>query len=132
MIDLWESLIRTAAALGIVLLLMGLLALVARRVMGSRLAAPGGGPGPLVRVLGSGYIGPRKTITLVSVAGEYLIVGTTATDLVPLGRIDDSGKLQAVLASGSTASSHPVTPSAMLASWVQHLPVGRKGRHGEE
>lgn len=130
MIDLWESLIRTAAALGIVLLLMGLLALVARRVMGSRPTVPG--PGPLVQVLGSGYIGPRKTITLVSVAGEYLIVGTTATELVPLGRIDDSGKLQAVLASGSAVSPHPVTPSAMLASWFQHLPLGRKGRHGEE
>ena len=96
MIDLWESLFRTVSALAIVLVLMGIVAVTVRRVMGQRLGIAGGRP--LVRVLASSYIAPRKTIALVSVAGEYLIVGTTATDLVPLGRISDSTELRELLA----------------------------------
>lgn len=135
MIDLWESLMRTASALAIVLVLMGLVALAARRVMGNRL---GGlvGVRPLVHVLASGYIGPRKTIALVSVAGEYLIVGTTATDLVPLGRVSDAGKVEELLAaSGATPSpASPTAPSTTLASWLQHLPtifMPNKEHHGD-
>ncbi|HET7058719.1 MAG TPA: flagellar biosynthetic protein FliO, partial [Nitrospiraceae bacterium] len=96
MIDLWESLFRTVSALVIVLVLMGIVAVTVRRVMGQRLGIAGGRP--LVRVLASSYIAPRKTIALVSVAGEYLIVGTTATDLVSLGRISDSTELRELLA----------------------------------
>jgi flagellar protein FliO/FliZ len=131
-IDLWDSLIRTASALAIVLVLMGLLAWAARRVMGNRLGMAGLGPRPLVQVLASGYIGPRKSIALVSVAGEYLIVGTTATDLVPLGRVNDSSTLQALLAS-SPATASPAAPSTLLASWLQCLPLGQhKGHHGDQ
>lgn len=136
MIDLWESLLRTASALAIVLVLMGLLALVARRVMGNRLGLVG--TRPLVHVLASGYVGSRKTIALVSVAGEYLIVGTTATDLVPLGRVSDAGKVDELLAASPAVPSpaRPSTPSTMLASWLQHLPAGflpgNKGSHGEQ
>lgn len=107
MIDLWESVLRTVAALAVVLGLMGALAVVARRVLGARL-----GPcatRPLIQVLASGYVAPRKTIALVSVAGDYLIVGTTANELVPLGRVSDAGRVDALLAAlpsaGSTAGS---------------------------
>ena len=134
MIDIWESLLRTASALAIVLVLMGLLALAARRVMGGRLGVVG--TGPLVQVVASGYIAPRKTIALVSVAGEYLIVGATANDLVSFGRVVDPGKVQALLAaSPSVPSAAPSgTPSALLASWLHQLTAGRgpdKGNHGD-
>ncbi|MBS0180773.1 MAG: flagellar biosynthetic protein FliO [Nitrospira sp.] len=124
MIDLWESLFRTVSALAIVLVLMGIVAVTVRRVMGQRLGIAGGRP--LVRVLASSYIAPRKTIALVSVAGEYLIVGTTATDLVPLGRINDSTELQELLA---LTSEKPPTETApisrdSLASWLRRLPLG--------
>ncbi|MGE3976667.1 MAG: FliO/MopB family protein [Nitrospira sp.] len=134
MIDLWESLFRTVSALAIVLVLMGIVAITVRRLMGQRLGIAGGRP--LVRVLASSYIAPRKTIALVSVAGEYLIVGTTATDLVPLGRISDSTELQELLAFTSEkppAETSPV-PRDILASWLRRLPLGvfhhDKGLHG--
>lgn len=136
MIDIWESLFRTVSALAVVLALMGLLAVVARRVMGNRLGMVGARP--LVHVLASGYIAPRKTIALVSVAGEYLIVGTTATDLVPLGRVSDSTKVQELLASTATdQSSAPASaPRSFFASWIRQLPTGslpnHKGSHGEQ
>ena len=134
MIDLWESLFRTVSALAIVLVLMGIVAVTVRRLMGQRLGIAGGRP--LIRVLASSYIAPRKTIALVSVAGEYLIVGTTATDLVPLGRISDSSELRELLA---LASEKPSTEPAPLprdtvASWLRRLPLGvfqhDKGLHG--
>lgn len=134
MIDLWESLFRTVSALAIVLVLMGIVALTARRVMGHRLGIAVGRP--LVQVLASSYIAPRKTIALVSVAGEYLIVGTTATDLVPLGRISDSAELRELLALAGEqplAETAPV-PRDVLASWLRRLPLGvfhrDKGPHG--
>lgn len=135
MIDLWESLFRTVAALAIVLVLMGIVAVTVRRLMGQRLGIVGGRP--LVRVLASGYIAPRKTIALVSVAGEYLIVGTTASDLVPLGRISDSAELRELLAltdEKSLTETAPV-PQAVFASWLRRLPLGffhrHKGIHGQ-
>ena len=135
MIDLWESLFRTVSALVIVLILMGIVAVAVRRVMGQRLGVAGGRP--LVRVLASGYIAPRKTINLVSVAGEYLIVGTTATDLIPLGRLNDSTELQQLLAGSSESSSTETAPvrQEQVASWLRHLPLGvfrqDKGRYGQ-
>ena len=134
MIDLWESLFRTVSALAVVLVLMGAAAVAVRRLMGRRLGIAGGRP--FVRVLASGYIAPRKTIALVSVAGEYLIVGTTATDLVPLGRVSDSAELRQLLA---LADERPSTdagavPQDIFASWLRRLPIGffhhRKGLHG--
>ncbi len=124
MIDLWESLFRTVSALAIVLVLMGIVAVTVRRVMGQRLGIVGGRP--LVRVLASSYIAPRKTIALVSVAGEYLIVGTTPTDLVPLGRIGDSAELRELLAftdQKPPTDAAPV-PRDSFAAWLRRLPLG--------
>ena len=135
MIDLWESLFRTVSALAVVLVLMGIVTVTVRRLMGPRLGIAGGRP--LVRILASGYIAPRKTIALVSVAGEYLIVGTTATDLVPLGRISDSAELRELLAlntENSPAEAAPVSQER-FASWMRRLPLGavhrNKGLHDQ-
>jgi flagellar protein FliO/FliZ len=130
-IDLWESLFRTVSALAIVLALMGIVAVAVRRVMGQRLGGAGGRP--LVQVLASSYIAPRKTISLVSVAGEYLIVGTTATDLVPLGRVSDSSELRELLALTGEKPSTEATPVQrnIFASWLRCLPLG-VFRHDKE
>lgn len=119
MIDLWESLFRTASALAIVLVLIGIVTVVFRRVAGNRWGAVGGRP--LVQVLATGYVAPRKTISLVSVAGEYLIVGTTATDLVPLGRINDSSHVAELLAQTADASPTHTSfiPDSVLSSWLR-------------
>lgn len=119
MIDLWESLFRTVFALAIVLVLMGIVAVVFRRLMGHRLGVVGGRP--LVQVLATGYIAPRKTVTLVAVAGEYLIIGTTATDLVPLGRIKDSTQLAELLARATEAPTAQTSsmPDSVFSSWIR-------------
>lgn len=80
------------SALAVVLALMMMVVAIARRVMGTRLSAPA--DAPLVRVLSTGYVGPRKTISVVSVAGELLIIGTTSTDLIPLGRVRNSERVR--------------------------------------
>ncbi|MBH0179302.1 MAG: flagellar biosynthetic protein FliO [Nitrospira sp.] len=121
MIDFWESLLRTLSALAIVLVLMGLVAIAARRLMNHRLGQAGGHQ--LIRVVASGHIAPRKTIALVSVAGEYLIVGATATDLVPLGRVSDSTRVEELLASAAPGAfaSTAAFPQSAFTSWLHSL-----------
>ncbi|MCP9439181.1 MAG: flagellar biosynthetic protein FliO [Nitrospira sp.] len=132
MIDFWDSLLRTLSALAVVLLLMAAAALAARRIVGGRLGTSG--RHELIRVVASGAIAPRKTIMLVSVAGEYLIVGATATDLVPLGRVSDAENVRKLLASAESPSA-PVISSSPLTAWMQRLPVEsflrRTENHGE-
>ena len=111
MVDFWDSFIRMASALAIVLALMGGLVVLVRRFAGTRFCAPVSAP--IVQVLGSGYIGPRKSISLVSVAGELLIVGMTPTDLVSLGHVTDRERVQQFLsAAASGRSIVPGRPSS--------------------
>ncbi len=101
--EMWESVVRMVSALGVVLaLILGLLALTRSRI-GQRLL-PVGGPS-LVKILGSGPLGSRKHVMVVAVAGEVLILGTTATDLVPLGKVTDPELIQRLLSDSSTLPS---------------------------
>lgn len=94
--DMWESVVRMVSALGIVLaLILGLLA-VARSAVGRRLLPVGGAP--VVQVLGSSPLGSRKHVTVVAVAGEVFILGTTPTDLVPLGKVTDPEQVRRLMA----------------------------------
>jgi flagellar protein FliO/FliZ len=102
-IDFWDSFIRMASALALVLALMGGLVLLVRRFAGGRLSVPGSSQ--IVQVIGSGYIGPRKTISLVSVAGEFVVVGMTPTELVSLGHITDRERVQQFLSSAASGRS---------------------------
>jgi len=99
-VDFGETFIRMISALAVVLGLMMVLAAAARRWLGGRGLALGSAKGepPLVQVLGTGYLGPRKSVTLVAVAGDLLIVGSTADRLVPLGRVSDPVQIRRVLA----------------------------------
>jgi flagellar protein FliO/FliZ len=99
-VEFWDSLIRMVSALAVVVGLMMVLAAIARRVMGGRALALS--QTPMVQVLGSGYLGPRKSIALVAVAGDLLIVGTTATDLVPMGRVSDPEQVRRLLGQSAT------------------------------
>jgi len=116
-VELWDSLIRMVAALAVVVGLMMILAAVARRLMGSRSLTLS--QAPVVQVLGSGYVGPRKSIALVAVGGELLIVGTTATDLVPLGRVGDPEEVRRLLA-GKTGERRAASgPSTQLGAKLE-------------
>jgi flagellar protein FliO/FliZ len=81
-------------------LLLGLLAL-AKSILGRRLLGTSGTP--LIRVLSSGYVGPRKSVLLVAVAGEVLILGTTATELVSLGRLTDPDHIKLAMGDDQAA-----------------------------
>ena len=103
MVDFWDSFLRMVSALALVLALMGGLVVLVRRFSGTRFCAPVSAQ--IVQVLGSGYVGPRKTISLVSVAGEFLIVGMTPTDLVSLGHITDRERVQEFLSAATPGRS---------------------------
>ncbi len=47
-----------------------------------------------VRILGRGLIGYRKDIVVVEVAGETLILGVTADNIVCLGKVEDKKTLE--------------------------------------
>jgi flagellar protein FliO/FliZ len=87
------------SSLAVVLGLMLLVAWVARRTLAARPFART--TAPLIQVLATGYLGPRKSVSLVSVAGELLIIGTTTNDLVPLGRINDPERVLRSLPAGT-------------------------------
>lgn len=120
MIDLWESIARTIVALAIVLALMGLAAWAARRVLGQRSGIAGAAP--VVQVLANGYLAPRKSIAVVAVAGEYFVVGMTADNLTPLGRLDNREQLGRLLAASTPARDAEGTGVHPLPTdWLQHL-----------
>lgn len=131
MVDMWDSIGRTLLALGTVLLLMGAVAWVARQVLAQRV---GGTPStPLIEIVANSYLAPRKSIALVAIAGEYFVVGLTADQLIPLGRIEDRTNVAALLkTSGHTVTQAGMTPQVMSpADWWQQITTalgqGKKG-----
>ncbi|NOS79954.1 MAG: flagellar biosynthetic protein FliO [Nitrospira sp.] len=132
MVDFWDSFLRMASALALVLALIAGLVVLVRRFSGTRwfagarLFSPVAAP--IVQVLGSGYIGPRKTISLVSVAGEYLIVGATPTDLVSFGRITDQEQVRLMLS--RLASGSPAVSPGLSSGLPVQASMERKGGHG--
>lgn len=110
--EIWESVVRMVSALGIVLaLILGLLAIVKSRV-GQRFLPVGGAP--LIKVLGSSSLGSRKQVVLVDVAGEVLILGTTPTDLVSLGKVTDPEQVKRLLLEAS--SNMALSPAQAVGS----------------
>lgn len=121
MIDVWDSIGRTLMALAVVLLLMGAVAWIARRVLAQRITVPGAAP--LIQIVANSYLAPRKSIALVAIAGEYFVVGLTADGLVPLGRIEDQGNMAAIVSSSAPANiPSGLAPHTLLqADWWQDI-----------
>ncbi len=106
--DLTYEAIKMAGALAlVVLVLLWGLAWV-RRTFGE---SPGLGGEPVMRVLGGLRIGTGKQIMLVDVAGEVLVLGTTARDMTLLTKITDeerTGRMR--------AQANPVV--SRIGAWV--------------
>lgn len=121
MVDVWESMGRTLLALGTVLLLMGAVAWVARRVLSQRSSVSGGTP--LIQVVANSYLAPRQSIALVAIAGQYFAVGVTSETLIPLGRIDATEHLATLVStSAQTGASSGISPRSLLsAEWWQDV-----------
>ena len=104
MMDFYDSFVRMVSALAVVLGLMGVLVYLSRRLLGTRAVMRGGEP--LVRVLGSGYLGSRKSVAVVAVCGELHVLGVTADNVVPIGKVTDPAQVRRFLA--DAAGDSPV------------------------
>jgi len=79
------SIIKMVTGLGIVLsLLFGVLYL-AKKFLGKKMGLAG--QEQKIKVVTSTYLGPKKSIALVEVAGEKIVVGVTATHITMLTKI---------------------------------------------
>ncbi len=86
------QLLKVVASLLVVLGLMGGVMAVLKFFMQKR---GNGGAGRLpVKILGRGFIGYKKDIVVVDVAGETLILGITADSIVCLGRLEDRAAVE--------------------------------------
>ena len=91
--DLTHEALKMAGALAlVVLVLLAGLAWV-RRTFGESL---GKGGEPIMRVLGGLRVGTGKQIMLVDVAGEVLVLGTTAKEMRLLTKITDEKRVNQV------------------------------------
>ena len=93
-VDFVSSVIKMIASLALVL--AGILAsywVVKRFILKS-----GGGFGGrnLIQTLATGYLGQKKNITLVEVAGEVLVLGITNNNISLLSKIQDKEKIEEI------------------------------------
>ena len=97
----------TTAAIKMVLSLALVLAILWMIYRWTRRAVPGGlkGSGRLVNVLGSHYLGVKKSISIVQVPGTVLVLGISSDRINLLTRIDDPALVESL-------SRTPVGPSA--------------------
>ncbi len=58
-----------------------------------------GGNEKFVRVLGTGFLGPKKSIVMVEVAGEVLVLGISNDNISLLTQIQDKEKIEEIKAS---------------------------------
>lgn len=88
------SIIKMVTALGIVLSLLFAVVYFVKKYLGKKIGL--GGQEQKIRVVTSTYLGPKKSIALVEVAGEKIVVGITATNismLTKVGRDEDFGEV---------------------------------------
>ncbi len=86
MMDLFSSTVKMLSALCIVLALIVLLYYLLNRFF------PGekgfGGNGKLIKIIATDYLGPKKSVLIVEVAGEFLVLGSTNYTISLLGKIE--------------------------------------------
>lgn len=95
-VGLLTSTLRMVGALGLVLGLMILILWLARRYLFDRFKVTGG---PLVTVLASRHIAPRRQVVVVRVADQVLVLGVTGDSINLLSRLDDTEAVHDALAS---------------------------------
>lgn len=63
-----------------------------------------GGNEKFVRVLGTGFLGPKKSIVLVEVVGEILVLGMANDNISLLTHIQDKEKIEKIKATGKESN----------------------------
>jgi len=93
--DLYVSLMKMILALSILLaLLLGGLYLF-KRYMGKKIGIAGRKEG--IKIVTSAYIGPKKSIALVDISGERIVVGITPNHISMLARLGRDGEFGKIL-----------------------------------
>ncbi len=88
--DFAAEALKMAGALIAVLLLMGGAAALVKQYLGR----PGGiGGAPALGIVGGLRLGPGKSVILVELAGEVLVLGATAKELTLLTKVDDPQRI---------------------------------------
>lgn len=94
--------VRTFAMFALVLGLMFLIFYVFKKYVLKNTIF--GGNEKFVRVLGSGFLGPKKSIVMVEVAGEVLVLGISNDNISLLMQIQDQEKIEEIKASRNEAN----------------------------
>lgn len=85
-----EALKMTGALITVIVLMAGTAMLVKRYVGLQR----GIGGAPALRLMGGLRLGPGKSVILVELAGEVLVLGSTAKELTLLTRVEDPQRIE--------------------------------------
>ena len=87
----WAPIIKMFSALLIVLGIMGLLTFLIKKyypgIRNSR------GTKPVIHVLGTVYLGSKRSIALIGVGNKHLVVGMTPSSMTLLASLEDDGGL---------------------------------------
>ncbi|MEC4673212.1 MAG: flagellar biosynthetic protein FliO [Nitrospirota bacterium] len=81
---------KMAGALVVVLMIMGVTLWVAKQILGQQ---RGNGGTPELQLLGGLRLGPGKSVVLVDIAGEVLVLGSTSKELTLLTRVNDPDRV---------------------------------------
>ncbi|MFQ5431981.1 MAG: flagellar biosynthetic protein FliO [Nitrospinota bacterium] len=92
--SLGESLVKVGGALAVVLAMVLILAFAAKRYLAGAETALG--TKKQLKVLSSHFIGVKKSVTLVEIAGEILALGVTNENINLLARYDDPEKIERI------------------------------------
>ncbi|MBI3584851.1 MAG: FliO/MopB family protein [Nitrospinae bacterium] len=84
--DMSSAIFKTITALAIVLAAVLLISYIAKKVLKKNDIVFG--KDKLIRVLGTSYIGVKKAITLLDVAGEVLVIGVTNNNITMLTKLE--------------------------------------------
>ena len=93
--DITASIFKMVLALGIVLSLLFAAVFLFKKFFGGKIGLAG--KGQQIRVITSTYLGPRKSIAVVDVAGERIVVGVTPTHITMLTRLRNDDEFKDLL-----------------------------------
>jgi len=97
-LDLVSTTVKTLAMFALVLGLMFLVFYLFKRFVWKSTLF--GGSNKLIQVLGTGFLGPKKNIVLVEVAGEVLVLGMSSDHISLLSHIQDKERIEKIKAAG--------------------------------
>ncbi|OGW15712.1 MAG: flagellar biosynthetic protein FliO [Nitrospirae bacterium GWA2_42_11] len=93
--DIYSSFFKMILALGVVLALLFISLYIFKRFLGKKMGIKGQNQD--IRVITNAYIGSKKSIALVEVSGEKIVVGITPNHITMLTRLGKDGEFKGIL-----------------------------------